>query len=102
MAKPRGSRSVSPDPFSPPTVEKRMNMSVFLPVAFFGIELDGKATRIALRVARPLFAAHGGEANEHVGLLAHLIEDLRGGIAGDVAGHGKDAVGARSLGVKYA
>jgi hypothetical protein len=82
--------------------EDRRVVAHHVPIAFFGIELDGKAARIALRVARPLFAAHGGEANEHAGLLADLVEDFRGGIAGDVAGHGKDAVSARTLGVNHA
>jgi hypothetical protein len=31
--KPRGSRSESAEPFSPPMVEKRMNMLVFLPIS---------------------------------------------------------------------
>ena len=35
-----------------------------VPVAFFGVELQGEAARIALGVGRALFAADGGEAQE--------------------------------------
>jgi len=39
MAKPRGSRSVSAEPFSPPTVENRTNASVFLPMLLNSLAL---------------------------------------------------------------
>src|SRR5690606_39659159 len=55
-------------------------------VAFFGVELQGKATDITLGVRRAALAGHGGEAGEHVGFLAHFFKDLGTGVLGDVVG----------------
>ncbi len=41
-------------------------------VALFGVELDGEAAGVALRIRRAPLAADGGEADEDLGLLAHL------------------------------
>ncbi len=70
-----------------------------VPVAFLGVELDGKAADIALGIRRAALAGDGGEAHEELGLLADLGEDLRPGVAGDIVGDGEGTEGAGSLGV---
>jgi hypothetical protein len=45
-----------------------------VPVAFVGVELDGKAAHIARRIGRAAFAGDGGEAGEHRRDLARLLE----------------------------
>ena len=70
-----------------------------VPVSLLGVELDGKAADIALGVGRSALAGHRGKAGEEIGLLSHLGEDLRLGVAGDVVGDGEGAVGPGALGV---
>jgi hypothetical protein len=70
-----------------------------VPVALLGVELHGKAPDVPLGVGGAPLAGDGGEAQETVGLLADLGEDLGFGVLGDVVGHGKGAVGAGALGV---
>ena len=43
-----------------------------VPVAFLGVELQREAADVALGVGRAALAGHGGEAGEHLGLLADL------------------------------
>ena len=79
--------------------EDRRVVADEVPVALFGVELHGEAADVALGVGRAALAGHGGEAHEHLGLLADGREDLGLGVAGDVVGDGEGAVGARALGV---
>ena len=76
--------------------EHRRVVADDVPVAFFGVELQGEAADVALGVGRAALAGDGREAREHRGLLADLGEDLRLGVAGDVVGDGEGAEGARS------
>jgi len=70
-----------------------------IPVALLGVELAGEAADVALGVGRAALARHGGEADEDVGLLADLGEELGLGVPGDVVRHGEVAVSAPALGV---
>ena len=70
-----------------------------VPVAFFGVELHGKAADIAFRIGSAAFAGNGGEAHESFGFLADLGEDLGFGVLGDVMGDGELAKSARAFGV---
>ena len=70
-----------------------------VPVALLGVELHGEAPDVPLGVGRPTLAGDGGEAQETVGLLADLGEDLGAGVLGNVAGNGEGAVGTGALGV---
>ena len=45
-----------------------------IPVAFVGVELDGKAAHVARGVDRAALAGHGGEAHEHRRALAGLAQ----------------------------
>ena len=47
-----------------------------VPVALFGIKLDGKAAHVARQVGRALVARHGREAHEGRGLFAGALEDI--------------------------
>ncbi len=51
-----------------------------IPVALFGIELDGKAAHIARGIHRARSTGHGGEAHEDRHLLAGFGQDLGGGV----------------------
>ena len=53
-----------------------------IPVAFVGVELDGKATDVARSVGRATFPSDGGEAREH-------RRDLAGGLERSGAGEGR-------------
>ena len=79
--------------------EHRRVVAHHVPVALLGVELQGKAADVALGVGRAALAGHGGEAGEHLGLLAHLLEDLGAGVSGDVLRHGEGAKRARALGM---
>ena len=79
--------------------EDRRVVAHQIPVALLGIELHGKAPDVPLGVGGAALAGHRGKAEEAVGLLADLGEDLGLGILGDVVGDGKGAVGAGALGV---
>ncbi len=73
-----------------------------VPVAFFRVELQGKAADIAFRVRRAPFASHRGKAREHGSLLAHGAKDFRPRIARDVVRDGKRAMRAGTLGMHAA
>lgn len=72
-----------------------------IPVALLGVELEGEAAHVPLGVGGPLLAGHGGEAQEHRGLLADGVEQVGLAEGADVVGHGEGAVGARALGVHH-
>lgn len=46
-----------------------------IPVAFFGVEFDSEAARVACRVGRTTFTADGGEADGHRRPLPDLRKD---------------------------
>ena len=56
--------------------EHRRVVADHVPVAFLGVELDREAADVALGVGRAALAGDGGEAHEHLGLLADLGEEL--------------------------
>src|SRR6266404_4532221 len=74
-----------------------------VPVAFFGVELEGEAAGVALGVGGAFFAADGGEANERGSFFADGVEKLGYRVFGHV-GIGADevAVGAGAFCVDYA
>ena len=51
-----------------------------IPVPVEGLELDREPARIALRLRALLGACHGGEAHEHRGLHARLVQDAGPGV----------------------
>src|SRR5690606_19156486 len=65
-----------------------------VPVALFGVELDGKAPYVARRVDRTSSARHRREAREYGRLATHLGEDARARVAGERMGEREGAVGA--------
>ncbi|KAG1251847.1 hypothetical protein G6F65_018175 [Rhizopus arrhizus] len=73
-----------------------------VPVAFFGVELQREAADVAFGVGGATLAGHRGEAGEHFGLLADLLEQLGAGVLADVVGDGEGAECARALGVHAA
>ena len=79
--------------------EDRRVVAHQIPVALLGIELHRKAPDVPLGVGGAALAGDGGKAQEAVGLLADLGEDLGLGVLGDVMGDGEGAVGAGTLGV---
>ena len=68
-----------------------------VPVAFLGVELQGEAAYVAFGIRCTTFAGHGGEAGEHLGLLADGAEDLRARVFTDVVGDGEGAERTRAL-----
>ena len=52
--------------------EHRRVVADEVPVAFLGVELQREAADVALGVGRAALAGDGGEAGEHLGLLADL------------------------------
>ena len=79
--------------------EDRRVVAHQIPVALLGIEFHGEAPDVPLGIGGAALAGDGGKAQEAVGLLADLGEDLGLGVLGDVMGDGKGAVGAGTLGV---
>ena len=73
-----------------------------VPVAFFRVELQGKAADIALRIRRAPLASDRGKAREHGCLLAHGAKDFRPRVARDVVRDGKRAMRAGTLGMHAA
>ena len=68
-----------------------------IPVAFFGIELQCKATDVAFRICCAALACHGGETGEHLGFLTDFAEDFGAGVFCDVVCHGKRTERAEPL-----
>src|SRR5882762_9053412 len=74
-----------------------------VPVAFFGVELEGKAAGVALGVSGTFFAAYGVEADEGGSFLADRVKNFGGVVWGKRGfGTGKIPVGAGAFGVDYA
>ena len=73
-----------------------------VPVALLGVELDREAAHVARRVHRAGAAGHGGEAHEHLGLLADLGQDLGARVLGQRLGQLEVAVRRRAAGVNDA
>ena len=63
-------------------------------VALFGVELEGEAAHVAVRVCVALFAGHRREAHEHRRVLANFVEEGGLGPLGNVGGHLEVAEGA--------
>ena len=82
--------------------EHRRIVADQIPVAFFGVELDGKTTHVALGICCSPFTGHGGKAHEKRGLLAWLGEQGGLGVAGDVTRDGEGAERTRALGMHAA
>lgn len=59
-----------------PEEEDRGVVEYPVPVAFVGVELEGKATGIARTVGGALLTTDSGEADEHVRLLADTLEHV--------------------------
>ena len=66
-------------------------------IAFFGVKLDCKASRIPGGISRTLFAANGGKTSEDIGALSYLRKKLGFGIPGYVSSNFKIAVCSRSF-----
>ncbi len=71
-------------------------------VAFFGVELEGEAAHVAVRVRVALFSGHLRETREHRRALANFVEEGGLGPLGDVGGHLEVAEGAAALDVVHA
>ena len=82
--------------------EHRRVVADQVPVAFFGVELQCEAADVTLGVGGATLAGHRGEAREHLGLLADLLEQLGTGVLADVVGDGESTERARALGVHAA
>src|SRR5258708_6562072 len=84
MANPRGSRALSADPFSPPTVEKRVSILVFLPTPLSMSMVVCAESRLSALLTFPF---------QHSKNTYNVA---------DIVGHLKLAVGTRTLGVDHA
>ena len=79
--------------------EDRRVVADHVVVAVLGVVLESEAARVAPRIGRALLAGDGGEAQEGVGLLADLAEEIRLRPPGHVVGDLEVAVGCGALGV---
>ncbi len=70
-----------------------------VPVAFFGIELDGKAAHITRGVHRAGAAGHGGEAGEYRCLDPDLGQHPRAGVPGQRMGQFEVPMGTAAAGM---
>ena len=61
-------------------IEHRGVVADQVPVALLGVETHGEAADVSLCIRRATLTGDGGEAQEHIGLLADLGEDLRPGV----------------------
>lgn len=61
-------------------IEHRGVVADQVPVALLGVETHGEAADVSLGIRRATLTGDGGEAQEHIGLLADLGEDLRPGV----------------------
>ena len=82
--------------------EDRRVVADHVVVALFGVELEGEAAHVAVRVRVALFAGHRREAREHRRALAHFVEEGGLGPLADVGGHLEVAEGAAALDVVHA
>ncbi len=69
-----------------------------VPIAFFGIELDGKAAHVALGVRRAHLTGNGGETQDQRRFRTRL-QRLGARVFGNVAGDLERSVSAPALGV---
>ena len=76
-------------------------VSDHVPVALFGVELHRETARIAFGVARTLFTADSGEADEDLGFLAQALEDLGFGPLRDIASNLEKSVCAGPFGMDH-
>ncbi|MNI28285.1 hypothetical protein D3C73_820570 [compost metagenome] len=83
-------------------IEYRRVVTHQIPIAFLGIKLHGETTNVTLGVGGPALTGYGGEADEHVSLLADFREDFCAGVLANVVGDGESAVGAGTFGVHAA
>ncbi|MNN54352.1 hypothetical protein D3C81_1691650 [compost metagenome] len=70
-----------------------------VPVAFLGVKLYRKATRITLGVCRTALATYGRKTQEGFSLLTNRVKQLGLGESSDVLGDCKGAIGSGALGV---
>lgn len=73
-----------------------------IPVAFLGIELDGKSAYIPLRIGGAAFARHRGKAHKDGCFLADAVEEGRAGVARDIVRYTEGAEGPGTFGVHAA
>ena len=88
----------------PPGVADEEDRSVVphqVVVAVLGVELDGEAAGVALRVRRAELAGNAGEAEEDRGALADRAQEGGLGPPGDVVGDLEEAVGGAAPGVHH-
>ena len=79
--------------------EDRRVVADEVPVAFLGVELEGKAANITLGIGCTALAGNGRHPGEHRRFLADLAEHLGAGKAGDVVRHGEGAESAGTFGM---
>ena len=70
-----------------------------VPVALFGVELEGKPTRVTSTVGGALFATDCRETSKHLGFLADSLEHVRNGKITDVICDLEFTIGASTLGM---
>ena len=82
--------------------EHRRVVADHVPVPVLGVEAQGEAAHVALRIRRAALTGDRREPQEGLALVADLAEDLGAGIVGNVVVDGQRAVGAGALGVHRA
>ena len=70
-----------------------------VPIAFLGVELDGKTAHVARDVGRPLGPRDGGEAHKGLGLFADALENVGARDVGQALGQFEIAMRAIAAGV---
>ncbi len=70
-----------------------------VPVAVFGIELDGESPGVTFGVSASLLSSDGRKPGKHPAFVTDLAEEFRLCVFCDVAGHGECAESAGSLGM---
>ena len=70
-----------------------------IPVAFFGIKLNGKATHITLTIGGTFFSSNRRETQKHFCLLADFREKLRFGVFRYGTSDGKRSIRTRTFGM---
>lgn len=73
-----------------------------IPVAFFGIELDGETADVAFGIGGAAFSGDRRESEEGFGLFADMGEDVGFGVLSDIFSDRECAVCARTFSVDYA
>ena len=70
-----------------------------VPIAFFGVELHGKASDIPFGIGSPTFACHGRETYEYFRLLPDFGEEFGTSILGYVVCYGEVSEGSATFGM---